>query len=859
MASLISIRGARTHNLANINLDIPRDKLIVVTGPSGSGKSSLVVDVLYASAYSSFVEALSPYARQFLGTMDKPEVDHISGLSPAIAIQQKTISHNPRSTVGTLTEIYDYLRVLFARIGEPYCPYHNTRLAAQTISQMVDHILTLPKGSRFLILAPIIQKKKGEHTKIIDTLRKEGYLRVRWNGTFQELADLPILNKKQHHTLEVVVDRLMQQEDIQTRLANSLETALALSGGLARIAILENDSSIKEEWIFSSRSACPECNYSIPTLEPRLFSFNNTLGACPDCNGLGINMSSLSWEPTSTWKSHLFDIDPHSLQEATVCETCHGERLRLEARHVFLGSISLPQLTKLPFDELQQFFDHLQLSSQQTNIANELLREINNRISFLLNVGLDYLTLSRSAATLSGGESQRIRLASQIGSGLVGVLYILDEPSIGLHSRDNTRLLQSLYQLRNLGNTVIVIEHDEEAMRDADYLIDIGPGAGVHGGRVVAQGTPQEIIEHPDSLTGQYLSGKRKIAIPKARTPRDPKRVLHLEKVSENNLKNVTLDIPLGLMTCITGVSGSGKSSLINQALYPKVSHLLGMPTAQHHSLDLPGLEHLDKVINIDQKPIGRTPRSNPATYVGLFDPIRVLFSATEEARARGYKPGRFSFNVPGGRCNACEGAGLIKVEMHFLADVHVQCEVCQGKRYNRETLEILYKQKNIYEILAMTIEEAGIFFKAIPAIARKLDALHKVGLNYITLGQSATTFSGGEAQRIKLARELSKRDTGKTLYILDEPTTGLHFSDTEQLLSVLHQLRDLGNTIVIIEHNLDVIKTADWVIDLGPEGGNKGGEIICTGTPEMVSKELRSYTGQYLKPILETNQNQLS
>jgi excinuclease ABC subunit A len=857
MTTTIKIEGARTHNLKNIHLELPRDQLIVVTGLSGSGKSSLVFETIHAEGQRRYVESLPAYARQFLSVMEKPDVDHISGLSPAIAIQQKTISHNPRSTVGTVTEIYDYLRVLFARAGEPHCPDHGLNLAAQTVSQMVDHILSFPEQTRFLLLAPIIQGKKGEHTLLLSELRSQGYLRIRVNGKIIPLSEISSLPRNQRHTIEVVVDRLVQRPEIAPRLTDSITTTLRLSDGLARVAVLSDEGHISQELTFSSRFACPECNYSLQELEPRLFSFNNTLGACPECNGLGIQMIDSAHHAQAIQEPFPFahTLWHHSTDHDAQFETCHacsGDRLRREARHVFLEGVSLPQLSRLPLNELQAFFSHLELKGQRQKIAEPLLREIGNRVGFLLNVGLEYLSLSRSAETLSGGESQRIRLASQIGSGLVGVMYVLDEPSIGLHPRDNTRLLKTLDHLRNLGNTVIVVEHDEEAIRHADHVVDIGPGAGVHGGHVVAQGTPEAIMQNPESPTGQYLSGKRSIAVPKTRTPVDPSRMLSLKEISENNLKNISVEIPIGLMTCITGVSGSGKSTLINDTLCPRVSHLLNTKKQKNKpSNTVHGIEHLDKIIEIDQKPIGRTPRSNPATYVGLLSPIRELFAATPEARARGYTPGRFSFNVKGGRCEACEGGGLVKVEMHFLADIHVVCDVCKGKRYNRETLEIYYKQKNIHEILEMTIEEAHAFFSAVPAVARRLHTLIEVGLAYLKLGQSATTLSGGEAQRIKLARELARRDTGRTLYILDEPTTGLHFYDIEQLLGVLHRLRQQGNTIVIIEHNLDVIKTADWIIDLGPEGGSKGGEVVCYGTPETVAQHPYSYTGQYLKPLL--------
>lgn len=939
----IHIRGAKTHNLKNINLTLPRDQLIVFTGLSGSGKSSLAFDTLYAEGQRRYVESLSAYARQFLSMMEKPDVDHIEGLSPAIAIEQKSASHNPRSTVGTVTEIYDYLRVLYARVGEPHCPTHNTVLEAQTVSQMVDTVLALPEGTKVMLLAPIVQGRKGEHVSIIEQLRRQGYVRARIDGKIYELDQAPTLSLRQKHSIDVVVDRIKVRSDQRMRLADSFGTTLQLTDGLATVVVLGEDDQIKKEIVFSAKFACPKCGYSLAELEPRLFSFNNPAGACPSCDGLGVeqffdpdrliqsneisikNGAIRGWDfrnsycaaiLTSLAKHFRFSLDaafsklPKAIQKILLygsgeeeitfrysndrgtsytrthsfegiipnmqrryretesntvredlanylisrpCQSCGGTRLREEARCVFINNKTLPELAALPINETQEFFANLQLAGWRNEIAIRLRKEIHDRLSFLINVGLDYLTLNRSADTLSGGEAQRIRLASQIGSGLVGVMYILDEPSIGLHQRDNERLLATLIRLRDLGNTVIVVEHDEEAIRHADYVVDMGPGAGVHGGKIVAQGKPAVIMKEPASLTGQYLSGKRKISVPSQRLVYDKNKVLHLHGASGNNLQNINVDIPLGLMTCITGVSGSGKSTLINDTLYPIVARELNgainVDPAPHRSIK--GLDQLDKVIAIDQSPIGRTPRSNPATYTGIFTPVREFFAATQEARSRGYTPGRFSFNVKGGRCEACEGDGLIKVEMHFLADVYVQCDVCKGQRYNRETLEVRYKGKNIHEVLEMTVEEARLFFEPIPVIARKLQTLIDVGLSYIKLGQSATTLSGGEAQRIKLAKELAKRDTGRTLYILDEPTTGLHFFDIEQLLVVLHRLRDGGNTIIVIEHNLDVIKTADWIIDLGPEGGNKGGQIVAIGTPETVAAHRSSYTGKFLKKTL--------
>ncbi|MCL5669298.1 MAG: excinuclease ABC subunit UvrA [Gammaproteobacteria bacterium] len=937
----IRIRGARTHNLQGIDLDLPRDKLIVITGLSGSGKSSLAFDTIYAEGQRRYVESLSSYARQFLSMMEKPDVDHIEGLSPAISIEQKSTSHNPRSTVGTVTEIYDYLRLLFARVGVPHCPEHGTALDAQTISQMVDQILALPEGTPLMLLAPVIEGRKGEHLNVLSELRGQGFLRARIDGKLMELSEAPALDLRKKHTIEVVVDRFKARADVRQRLAESLETALRLSQGIARIAFIEDEN--RAGLVFSEKFACPLCGYSLSELEPRLFSFNNPAGACPTCDGLGVKQffdpakvvshpelslpegAIRGWDKRNAYYYHMiqalaehYDFDlakpftklPKKIQDVVLygsageeitfyyynergkpakrkhpfegvihnaerryretesnmvreelakylsarpCPECNGARLTLAARHVYVADKTLPQVTALPVDQAQQFFSELVLPGRRGEIAAKILKEVKERLGFLVNVGLDYLTLERSADTLSGGEAQRIRLASQIGAGLVGVMYILDEPSIGLHQRDNQRLLNTLTYLRDLGNTVIVVEHDEEAIRSADHVVDIGPGAGVHGGRIVAQGTPQEVIAHPDSLTGQYLSGRRTIPLPAARKPVDEKRCLHLLGASGNNLKNIDVALPAGLMTCITGVSGSGKSTLINDTLYHLMARELHgaseepAPYASAH-----GMELFDKVVNIDQSPIGRTPRSNPATYTGLFTPIRELFSGTPEARSRGYNPGRFSFNVKGGRCEACQGDGLIKVEMHFLPDIYVACDVCKGKRYNRETLEVHYKHKNIHEILDMTVEDARAFFDPVPAIAHKLQMLMEVGLGYIKLGQNATTLSGGEAQRVKLARELSRRDTGNTMYILDEPTTGLHFHDIEQLLRVLHHLRDHGNTVVVIEHNLDVIKTADWIIDLGPEGGGKGGQVIATGTPEQVAAQPHSYTGQYLKPVLE-------
>ncbi|EGQ7678376.1 excinuclease ABC subunit UvrA [Vibrio parahaemolyticus] len=937
----IEVRGARTHNLKDINLTIPRDKLTVITGLSGSGKSSLAFDTLYAEGQRRYVESLSAYARQFLSLMEKPDVDHIEGLSPAISIEQKSTSHNPRSTVGTITEVYDYLRLLYARVGEPRCPTHHAPLAAQTVSQMVDKVLELPEGSKMMLLAPIVKERKGEHVKTLENLAAQGFIRARIDGETCDLSDPPTLELHKKHTIEVVVDRFKVRPDLQQRLAESFETTLELSGGIAVVAPMDGDG---EEIIFSANFACPQCGYSMQELEPRLFSFNNPAGACGTCDGLGVQQyfdpnrviqdDSLSlaqgairgWDQKNYYyfqmltsladhygfdlhapfnslpkktqdvilkgsgrteiefkyindrgdirvKRHPFegilntlerryrDTESNSVREELAkyistksCSSCGGTRLRLEARNVFIADTTLPEIVELSIADALTFFQTLKLEGQRAQIAEKVMKEINNRLQFLVNVGLNYLNLSRSAETLSGGEAQRIRLASQIGAGLVGVMYVLDEPSIGLHQRDNERLLKTLTHLRDLGNTVLVVEHDEDAIRCADHVIDIGPGAGVHGGNVVAEGTMDEIIANPNSLTGQYLSGAKEIVVPKERTPRDPKKTVELLGATGNNLKNVDLSIPVGLFSCITGVSGSGKSTLINDTFF-KIAHTqLNGATTAHPSpyKSIKGLEHFDKVIDIDQSPIGRTPRSNPATYTGIFTPIRELFAGTQESRSRGYKPGRFSFNVRGGRCEACQGDGVIKVEMHFLPDVYVPCDVCKGKRYNRETLEVRYKGKTIDEVLEMTVEDARTFFDPVPAIARKLQTLMDVGLSYIRLGQAATTLSGGEAQRVKLARELSKRDTGKTLYILDEPTTGLHFHDIQQLLTVLHRLRDHGNTVVVIEHNLDVIKTADWIIDLGPEGGQGGGEIIAQGTPEDVSQIEGSHTARFLKPMLK-------
>jgi len=939
----IEVRGARTHNLKNIDLDIPRDKLVVITGLSGSGKSSLAFDTLYAEGQRRYVESLSTYARQFLSMMEKPDIDHIEGLSPAISIEQKSTSHNPRSTVGTITEIYDYLRLLFARVGDPRCPTHGVTLKAQTVTQMVDVVLAMPEGSKLMLLAPVVRDRKGEHLHVFEQMRAAGFIRVRVDGIVVDLDDVPELDKKRKHRIDVVIDRFKVREDLKLRLAESFETALELTDGIAAIAPMDGGGP---ETLFSARYACPSCGHSIDELEPRLFSFNNPAGACSGCDGLGVTQffdesrvvlhpeASLAegairgWDRRNVYYFHLlrslsghygFDMDKpfNKLSQAhrdiilhgsggeeiefsyvndrgtvfkrrhvfegvipnmdrryretesssvrdelakyvstAACKACEGTRLCEDARSVFVDGRTLPEITSLPVGDAQAYFDALELSGRQGEIADKILKELRARYRFLVDVGLNYLSLNRSAETLSGGEAQRIRLASQIGAGLVGVMYILDEPSIGLHQRDNERLLNTLIHLRDLGNTVLVVEHDEDAIRNADHIIDIGPGAGVHGGEVVVSGTMQDIIDHPDSLTGAYLSGRRSIAVPKTRHKMNPKRLLTIEGAKGNNLQDVSLTIPLGLLTCVTGVSGSGKSTLINGTLYPLAATALNGATtlkpAAHESVE--GLEELDKCIDIDQSPIGRTPRSNPATYTGIFTPIRELFAGTQEARSRGYKPGRFSFNVRGGRCEACQGDGVTKVEMHFLPDIYVPCDVCKGKRYNRETLEIRFKDLNISEVLDLTVEDALEFFEAVPAIHRKLQTLMDVGLSYIRLGQAATTLSGGEAQRVKLSRELSKRDTGNTLYILDEPTTGLHFDDIRQLLEVLHRLRDGGNTVVIIEHNLDVIKTADWIIDLGPEGGSGGGQIIATGTPEAVADHRASHTGRFLAPLVATS-----
>ncbi len=966
----IIIEGARTHNLKNINVTLPRDRLIVITGLSGSGKSSLAFDTLYAEGQRRYVESLSAYARQFLSLMEKPDVDHIEGLSPAISIEQKSTSHNPRSTVGTITEIYDYLRLFFARVGTPSCPQHHLPLEAQTVSQMVDQVMSLPEGIKLMILAPVVQERKGEHEKLFADLQAQGFIRARVDGELIELEDAPKLNRQQKHTIEVVVDRLKVGEDIKQRLAESIETALKLSNGIVKIVGLDGEQLLRagqqqgacsdsprfaaelaiplllpcsQELTFSANFACHLCGFSLDELEPRLFSFNSPVGACPTCDGLGIRLlfdlskviqnpglslaqgAIRSWNksnlyyyqqlqglakhyhfaldvPFNTLSSEIQNIvlngskgekitfeyisgqgaktmqsrtfegvvpnlerrlretdsllikeEMHKLMSEQACPDCEGSRLNLAARHVLIEGRNLPSITAMTIIDAVNYFQGLQLTGSKAEIAAKILKEIILRLSFLVNVGLNYLSLERKAETLSGGEAQRIRLASQIGAGLVGVMYILDEPSIGLHQRDNDRLLQTLFHLRDLGNTVIVVEHDEDAIRHADHILDIGPGAGVHGGSVVAEGCLDDIINCPESLTGQYLSGKLSIAIPTKRLPFHKDKVLELKGARGNNLKAVDVRFPVGLMSCVTGVSGSGKSTLINDTLYPLLARELNKVTTLTPSpySEVNGLAHFDSVVDIDQSPIGRTPRSNPATYTGLFTMIRDLFTETTEAKARGYAPGRFSFNVKGGRCEACEGDGVKKVEMHFLSDIYVLCDICKGKRYNRETLEITFKGKNIHEVLEMTVEDACTFFANIPSIYRKLDTLMEVGLSYITLGQRATTLSGGEAQRVKLAKELSRRDTGRTIYILDEPTTGLHFHDIKQLLKVLHALRDRGNTLIVIEHNLDVIKTADWVIDLGPEGGDSGGQVIATGTPEQVAKAVVSYTGHYLKKIL--------
>ena len=944
----IHIRGARTHNLKNVSLDLPRDKLIVITGLSGSGKSSLAFDTLYAEGQRRYVESLSSYARQFLSIMQKPDVDSIEGLSPAISIEQKSTSHNPRSTVGTVTEIYDYLRLLYARVGTARCPDHGVTLEAQSVSQMVDHVLALPENSAWMLLAPVVRERKGEHAEWFDQMRQQGFVRARVDGKVYELDEVPTLNRKLKHDIDIVVDRFKVRPDAKQRLAESFETALRLSDGLAMVAPHGDAKAaaakdVVKDIPFSARMACPHCGYSLEELEPRLFSFNSPTGACSVCDGLGSLQvfdadrvvthpeNSLAdgairgwdkrnpyyWALVSSLAKHFkfatdkpFQSLPEKARKIVLygsgeervnfeypdeggrkvtrahrfegvlpnlerryketeslavreelskylsdkaCPECKGERLNRAARHVFVTDRSLPQISALSVREAEAFFQQMKLPGHKGEIADKILKEIAARLGFLNNVGLDYLTLSRSAETLSGGEAQRIRLASQIGAGLVGVMYVLDEPSIGLHQRDNERLLKTLVHLRDLGNTVIVVEHDEEAIRAADHVVDIGPGAGVHGGHIVAQGTPKQIERNAESLTGQYLSGAVEVEVPKKRHPRDPDKSVILRGARGNNLLNVTAEIPVGLLTCVTGVSGSGKSTLINDTLLGYAARALNNAGTRHAACDsIEGLDHLDKVIDIDQSPIGRTPRSNPATYTGLFTPIRELFAQVPESRARGYEAGRFSFNVKGGRCETCEGDGLIKVEMHFLPDVYVTCDTCKGRRYNRETLEIRYKGKGIDEVLNMTVEEGMTFFKPVPAIRRKLETLMDVGLSYITLGQNATTLSGGEAQRIKLAKELSRRDTGQTLYILDEPTTGLHFHDVAQLLKVLERLRDAGNTIVVIEHNLDVIKRADWLIDLGPEGGSGGGQIVATGTPEDVAKNPKSHTGRFLKPLLK-------
>ncbi len=950
--NIIAIRGARTHNLKNIDLDIPRDKLVVITGLSGSGKSSLAFDTLYAEGQRRYVESLSAYARQFLSQMEKPDVDSIDGLSPAIAIEQKSTNHNPRSTVGTITEVYDYLRLLFARVGTPFCPEHGEPMVAQTVSEMVDAILAHDEGTRFMLLAPVVRDRKGEHLALLEGLQSQGFMKVRIDGQVYEIDELPSLEKNKKHSIDVVVDRFKVRDDLGNRVAESLETALKLGGDIVVLHNMENGN----EQVLSAKHSCPVCDRAVGELEPRLFSFNNPYGACPACDGLGkrqffsaerivthpeksLNQGAIyGWDKAHAYYFGLlttvcrhFDIDMDSpwqnlskkhqqiilngsgkekltfhftdergrksvkdtpfegilpylerryastqssyvkdelakyLSDAT-CDTCHGSRLNEIARHVQVDHKTIADIIVMPIGQAWHYYENLHLSGHKGEIADKIFKEIRERLGFLTKVGLDYLSLARSAETLSGGEAQRIRLASQIGAGLMGVMYVLDEPSIGLHQRDNDRLIETLLHLRNLGNTVVVVEHDEDAIRHADHVIDIGVGAGVHGGRVIAQGTADEIAQTQGSLTGDYLSGKKRIEIPSVRhtpalvevksgkkTTQEP-AYIRLMGASGNNLKNVDLHLPIGVMTCITGVSGSGKSTLINRTLMPLAATILNnASTLTPEKYDsLTGLEHLDKMVDIDQSPIGRTPRSNPATYTGVFTLIRDLFTQTEDARARGYKAGRFSFNVKGGRCEVCQGDGLIKVEMHFLPDMYVPCDTCHGKRYNRETLEVKYKGKSIADVLDMTVEEALGFFEAIPNIHRRLEALAEVGLDYIRLGQSATTLSGGEAQRVKLAKELSKRDTGQTLYILDEPTTGLHFHDIAKLLHILHTLRDRGNTIVVIEHNLDVIKTADWVIDLGYEGGDGGGQIIAQGTPEMVAMDDKSHTGRFLKPILE-------
>ncbi|MCQ8105165.1 excinuclease ABC subunit UvrA [Methylomonas sp. SURF-2] len=935
----ISIRGARTHNLKNIDLDLPRDSLIVITGLSGSGKSSLAFDTIYAEGQRRYVESLSAYARQFLSMMEKPDVDHIEGLSPAISIEQKSTSHNPRSTVGTITEIYDYLRLLYARVGIPRCPEHGGSLEAQTVSQMVDQVLAQPEGERWMLLAPVVNDRKGEHVLLLEDLKAQGFLRARIDGEVYELDEPPALDLKKKHTIEVIVDRFKIRDDIALRLAESFETALRLSDGLAMAVSMETEQTL----LFSERYACPHCGYSLSELEPRIFSFNNPKGACPSCDGLGVRQHfdpqlvvhnpdiSLAGGAVRGWDrrnayyyqiicalAERYGFDPempfskipkqiqavilygsgedsitfqfqmgqgkpkisrhpfegiipnmerryHESDSQMVrdelskylaqqtCEVCDGARLNLGARNVFVADQPLHHVTRQPIKQTLSFFQQLSIPGHRGEIAAKINKEIQERLEFLVNVGLDYLTLDRSADTLSGGEAQRIRLASQIGAGLVGVMYVLDEPSIGLHQRDNQRLLNTLFRLRDLGNTVIVVEHDEDAIRAADHIVDIGPGAGVHGGQIVSQGSPAHILADAASLTGQYLSGAQTIDVPKQTTANDAARQLTIRNARGNNLQNVTVNFPVGLLTCVTGVSGSGKSTLINDTLYSHAARIINGASCIPAPCDaVEGLEQFDKVVDIDQSPIGRTPRSNPATYTGIFTPVRELFSATPEARSRGYTPGRFSFNVKGGRCEACSGDGVIKVEMHFLPDIFVPCDICHGKRYNRETLEIRYKGKTIHEVLEMTVEDAAQFFSAVPSLARKLHTLIEVGLSYITLGQNATTLSGGEAQRVKLAKELSKRDTGKTLYILDEPTTGLHFHDIKQLLSVLHTLRDHGNTVIIIEHNLDVIKTADWIVDMGPEGGNGGGRLVAEGTPRQIAQHAESHTGVYLRRFFD-------
>jgi excinuclease ABC subunit A len=935
----IKIRGARTHNLKNISLDLPRNKLIVITGLSGSGKSSLAFDTLYAEGQRRYVESLSAYARQFLERMNKPDVDLIEGLSPAISIEQKSTSHNPRSTVGTVTEIHDYLRLLYARAGEPECPTHAHTLESQTVSEMVDTLLALPNDTKIMLLAPIVNSRKGEQQDLFEDLKAQGFIRLRIDGEIYEIDALPKLTKTKKHQVDVVVDRIKINPEIKQRITESTETALRLADG--KMIAIEMDTN--KSHLFSAKFACPLCDYSLEELEPRIFSFNNPMGACPECDGLGninffdpkrvvafphLSLASgaiKGWDKRNQFYFQLlqslsehykFDLEtvfeelPEKIQDVILngsgseqisfsylnergqinkkmhsfegilnnlkrryhetdsgtvrdelakylnmqtCPSCEGARLRIEARHVKVGKKNIHEICHTPLKETVHFFESLKLKGAKKTIAEKIIYEITSRLKFLVNVGLDYLSLSRSAETLSGGEAQRIRLASQIGSGLTGVMYVLDEPSIGLHQRDNDRLLETLKRLRDLGNTVIVVEHDQDAIMSADHVVDIGPGAGEHGGYIVAEGTPKMIAKHPKSLTGQYISGRKEIKYKNKRVLPRTLKWLELKGAKGNNLKNVHLKLPIGLLTCVTGVSGSGKSSLINDTLYRAVAHhLYGSHTEPAEHASIKGLDFFDKVVDVDQSPIGRTPRSNPATYTGLFTPTRELFAQLNESRNRGYGPGRFSFNVKGGRCEACEGDGVIKVEMHFLPDVYVPCDICQGKRYNRETLEIQFKGKNIHDVLSMTVEQAHQFFNAIPAVEKKLRTLIEVGLGYITLGQNATTLSGGEAQRVKLALELSKRDTGTTLYILDEPTTGLHFADIQLLLDVIHKLRDAGNTIVIIEHNLDVIKTADWVIDLGPEGGDGGGEIIAEGTPEEVSNNKKSYTGKYLKPYLK-------